>query len=262
MNSLAKALAKDTRTYRVDVPWNSLSLIEPLRGGLCVVLAQPGMGKSALSLNWALGIASPSLLVSLDTDLTTQAIRAASIVSGRPMEEVKNNPQAWANYVHQATERVRAYDLQVDAREVLSIVRAETEFWGVPPALTVLDNISNLVREGDYQEYRKLFVDLHRVARAGDTFVMALHHVNRGPSPGQPLKLTDGQFSGEQEAEMVLGLWTKDTDYLNVSVLKNRSGQADPSGRLYVTLRFDKQTMQIRDLTQAEEALAVLKGAS
>lgn len=261
MNALAKALARDTRTYRVDVPWGSLKLLEPLRGALCVVLAQPGMGKSALALNWALGINSPSLLVSLDTDLTTQAIRAAAIDSGTPMKDIKRDPKAWSLYLNRKAGRVRAYDLSVQPREILGMVNAETEFWGVPPELTIVDNISNLVREGDYQEYRKLFVDLHRIARVGDTFVLALHHVNRGPNPGVPLKLTDGQFAGEQEAEIVLGLWSKGEDYLNVSVLKNRSGRADPTGQLYSTLRFEKETMQIRDLSQAEEAAAMLKGA-
>lgn len=260
MNALAKALARDTRTYRVPNPWKSLGALEPLRGSLCVVLAQPGQGKSALSLNWCLGIPEPSLLVSLDTDLTTQAIRAAAIDSGNSMAHVKQDPKAWALYLNRKAERVRAYDLNLGARDLLGLIRAEEEFWGSPPALTVVDNISNMVREGDYQEYRKLFVDLHRTARMGDTFVLALHHVNRGPAPGQPLKMTDGQFSGEQEAEMVLGLWSKSEDLLNVSILKNRQGRADPAGSLYATLRFDKNNMQIRDLTQEEEALAMLKG--
>ena len=218
------------------------------------------MGKSALALNWALGITSPSLLVSLDTDLTTQAIRAAAIHSGRPMTEVKTAPKAWSLYLERQAERVRAYDISVTAKDLLGMVNAETEFWGVAPELTIIDNVANLVREGDYQEYRKLFVDLHRIARAGDTFILSLHHVNRGSSPGSPLKLTDGQFSGEQEAEIVLGLWSPAEGFLNVSILKNRSGQADPTGQLYITLRFDHENMQIRDLTQSEQAMAVLKG--
>lgn len=261
MNALAKALARDTRTYRVDNPWKSLGFLEPLRGSLCVVLAQPGVGKSALSLNWCLGIDSPSLLVSLDTDLTTQAIRAAAIDSGKPMSHIKTNPKAWALYLSRKAERVRAYDIDVGPRDLIGMIRAEEEFWGVAPAITVVDNISNMVREGDYQEYRRLFVDLHRTARIGDTFVLALHHVNRGPSPGSPLKMDDGQFSGEKEAEMVLGLWSKSEETLNVSVLKNRQGRADPTGHLYATLKFDKNNMQIRDMSQEEEALALLKGA-
>ena len=218
------------------------------------------MGKSALALNWALGINSPSLLVSLDTDLTTQATRAAAIHSGRPMTEIKQAPKAWSLYLERQAERVRAYDISVQAKDILGLVNAETEYWGVAPELTIIDNISNLIREGDYQEYRKLFVDLHRIARLGDTFILALHHVNRGPGPGAPLKLTDGQFSGEQEAEVVLGLWTKTEGFLNVSILKNRSGKADPTGQLYATLRFEHENMQIRDLTQSEQAMAVLKG--
>lgn len=259
MSGLSKALSRDARTYRVGVPWKGLSVLEPLRGNLCVVLGLPGVGKSAFALNWATHQPA-SCLLSLDTDLTTQAIRTASIVSGRPMRAVKDSPRAWALYLERQVPQVRAYDLALTPREILGLVNAEAEFWGTPPAVTVIDNVSNLIRDASYEEYRRIFMELHRVARLGDTFVLALHHVTRSASPGAPLTLTSGQFAGEQEAEMVLGLWARDPDYLNVSVLKNRNGQADPTGNLYTTLRFDRTTMRIRDLLHEEQAYLVLQG--
>lgn len=234
--------------------------MEPLRGSLCVVLGQPGVGKSAFALNWALTIPSPSVLMSLDTDLTTQAIRSASIVSGTSMADVKQNPKAWSQYLNQKVQQVRAYDIHVSPREVLSIIEAEREFWGVSPALTIIDNVSNFLTDGGYEEYRKLFVDLHRIARKGDTFILALHHVTRSAKAGEPLTMASGQYAGEQEAEMVLGLWSKDEDYMNVSILKNRSGRADPSGNLHTSLRFNRETMQVRDLSPEDQAMGVLKG--
>ena len=260
MNALARALARDTRTYRVPVPWQGLNFIEPLRGGLCVVLAQPGAGKSAFALNWAMNIDSPSLVLSLDTDLTTQAIRAASIASGRSMKVVKRDPKAWSLYLDRVAGRVRVYDLGLNTREINDLVQSEAEFWGAPPALTIVDNVSNFIREGDYNDHRKLFMDLHRVARISDTFVLALHHVTRGAQPGKPLTLTSGQFAGEQEAEIMLGLWSQNEDLLNVSILKNRGGRADPTGNLYVPLRWERENMQIRDLSAQEHTMKVLEG--
>jgi hypothetical protein len=260
LNALAKALSRDIRTYQVPVPWRSLKALEPLRGSLCVVLGLPGVGKSAFALNWTVACPGPSVLISLDTELTTQAIRSAAVASGVPMKRVKDNPRAWALYLERQVAHVRAYDLALQPRDILGVVRAEEEYWGQSPAITVVDNVSNLLREMDYNEYRRVFVDLHRVARMGNTMVVALHHVTRSAAPGLPLTLTSGQFAGEQEAEIVLGLWAKHPDYLNVSILKNRNGEADPTGNMYVTLRFDHSNMRITDLAPQEEAFGLLAG--
>lgn len=264
MNSLAKALARDTHEYKVAVPWKGVGrMVHPLRGNLIIALGAPGVGKSAFALNWALGIEEPSLLVSLDTDMATQALRAASIISGKPMDEIKKAPTKFVNRLETSPQvrKVRAYDIGTSPRDVLGMIRAEEEFWGKSPALTVVDNISNLVREGGYEDYRRLFVELHRVARAGDTCILALHHVGRQDAKGTQtsgkLTLWSGQYSGEQEAEIVLGLTSHDNT-LDVSILKNRSGRADPSGALAAGLVFEKDKMLVREWTQEESAFAAL----
>lgn len=264
MNSLAKALARDTHEYKVGVPWSGVGqMVHPLRGNLIICLGAPGVGKSAFALNWALGIEEPSLLVSLDTDLATQGLRAASIISGKPMDEIKKAPQKYVNQLETSPKvrKVRAYDIGTQPRDVLGMIRAEEEFWGQPPALTVVDNISNLVREGGYEDYRRLFVELHRVARSGDTCVLALHHVGRQDAKqtqnSGKLSLWSGQYSGEQEAEIVMGLTAKD-NVLDVAILKNRSGRADPSGQLSTDLCFEKDKMLVRDWTKEEQAYVAL----
>lgn len=264
MNSLAKALARDTHEYKVGVPWSGVGdVIHPLRGNLIICLGAPGVGKSAFALNWALGIEETSLLVSLDTDLATQALRAAAIISGKPMDEIKKAPQNFVTRLETdpKVRKVRAYDIGTTPRDVLGLIRAEEEFWGEPPALTVVDNISNLVREGGYEDYRKLFVELHRVARAGDSCILALHHVGRQDAKNTQgsgkLTLWSGQYSGEQEAEIVLGLTSRD-NVLDIAVLKNRSGRADPSGQLSSELAFEKDKMLVRDWSQEERAFVSL----
>lgn len=234
------------------MPWANLAqTIDPHAGNLIVVLGAPGQGKSAFALNWALKLEAPTLLLSLDTDITTQAIRTASLLSGVSMTEVKDNAPGWSEYVEKMAFRTRTYDLMMQPKELANLVRAETEFWGKPPALTIVDNVSNMIQEGGYEEYRAIFTDLHRVARLTNTCILALHHIKRGTGSG-PLGLFAGSYSGEQEAEIVLGLWApRPTPYsvniLNISVDKNRSGQAAPDGSFFVSMKFDKSTMSIEE---------------
>lgn len=252
LSNLAEALKRNYDADKVGVPWANLSqVIDPHAGNLIVCLGAPGQGKSAFALNWALKLKVPTLLLSLDTDITTQAVRTASLLSGTSMADIKDNAPAWAEYVERMAYRARTYDLMMQPKELANLVKAETEFWGKPPALTVVDNVSNMIQEGGYEEYRAVFTDLHRVARITETCILALHHIKRGGGSG-PLGLFAGQYSGEQEAEMVLGLWSpQPTPYsqnvLNISIDKNRSGQAAPDGSFFVSMQFDKSTMSIKE---------------
>ncbi len=245
--ALGRALSTNYDKDKVPVPWQNLAeVIDPHAGNLIVCLGAPGSGKSAFALNWSLKLQAPTLILSLDTDITTQAVRTASLLSGTSMQRVKEAAPGWSEYVDRIANRCRMYDLLLEPKEIVNLIKAETEFWGKPPALTVVDNVSNLIKEGGYEEYRAIFTDLHRVARITGTCILALHHIKRGTSTG-PLGLFAGQYSGEQEAEMVLGLWSTSAGTLNISVDKNRSGMANPDGSFYVNMQFDKQTMRIEE---------------
>jgi len=60
----------------------------------------------------------------------------------------------------------------------------------------------------------------------------------------------------------VLGLWSDKRELLNVSVLKNRSGDADPNGALSSPLRWDRDTMRMEDLPRNQLALYYMGGVS
>lgn len=261
-NPLGTALRKDWATARVPVPWSIP--IEPLRGNIVVILGAPGAGKSALALNWCLKSGTNSTLLSLDTDMATQAIRTASIMGGVGASDVKKRPRLWADFVDRKARMVRTYDITLGSRDLSHLMEAEAEYWGTSPSYLVVDNVQNLLADLSYEAHRQVFIDLHRVARRQHTCILALHHVKRGSHFGQPLALWDGQFAGEQEAEIVLGLWqdAPGTSSLNVSVLKNRSGRADPSGHMYSRLWFDRNTMDIRELSPVEHALDALRGGT
>ena len=118
---------------QVTLPWD-LHGVRPSRGNLVVVMGSPGVGKSLFGLNWCLGIDQPSILVSLDTDMATQAMRACSILAGVPEEQVEKRPEAWAQFLDQKNLLCRMYDLTVTPRDVQDIIEAETEYWGVTPS--------------------------------------------------------------------------------------------------------------------------------
>lgn len=265
MRAVAEALRRVGQESNIPLPWSSLgSMIAPLRGQLCIVLAEPGIGKSAFSLNWAAKITRPSLVLSLDTDLGTQAIRLASLMTQTKTEDVKHNPDVWANWLMAHAQHVRMYDLSIESRDLSRLVEAEAEYWGQVPDLVVVDNVGNLVREGSYEEHRAVFSDLHRIARRLDTFVVALHHTRRGGTRGGTPQMASGLYGGEQEAEILLGLsrgpGSPSKGILNCSVLKNRSGNADSNGGLYARLFFNRETMEITDLTQHQAATVALAG--
>lgn len=225
----------------VPVPWNLG--IHPMRGNLMVVMGSPGVGKSLFALNWCLGIQEPSLLLSLDTDMATQAVRACSILAGVPQERIMKQADVWAQYLDRKNLLCRMYDLNMDTKDLNDLVLAEMEYWGAVPALVVVDNVSNVVTEMGYEAYRSAFLGLQKVARIRGTAVVALHHVKRDSSSGA-LSLHSGQYSGEQEAEIVLGLWRTGPS-LRVGVLKNRNGPSDPTGQQSIPLNLSHSTLRL-----------------
>jgi hypothetical protein len=167
-------------------------------------------------------------------------------------------PRLWSQFLQRNHIPIQFFDRFLRIGELSEVIAAQTEYWGESPALTIVDNVSNLIREGGYEEYRKVFVELHRLARQQDTLVVALHHVNRGLI-GSQVVLTSGQYSGEQEAEIVLGLSnSRKMHTLDVAILKNRYGPAHAKGHMRVQLSFNKENMQIDDLTEDQTTLQTL----
>lgn len=220
--------------------------IEPVRGNLAVVMGTPGVGKSVFTLNWALAARYPSLVISLDTDVHTQAVRAASILTGVKQSVVRDYPEVFSVYLKRELYHCRIYDISLRTKDINDLLIAEQEYWGDSPPLVVVDNVSNIVTETSYEAYRNVFIELQKVARMRNTFILACHHIRRGSaSKSQRLSLHSGQYAGEQEAEMVLGLWRSDRG-IEVGVLKNRNGIADPDGALSFPVALDGDSMRIR----------------
>ena len=139
------------------------------------------------------------------------------------------------------------------------MMAAYEEVYGDYPALTIVDNITN-VRSGglnDEDPFAGLEVTLeylHDMARQTGSCVVVLHHVT-GPfnDSDKPIPLSGVKGQIGRVPELILTMHRVPsqygTDVLNVSIVKNRGGVQDPSGRDFVSLDFDGAMMQIKDQT-------------
>jgi hypothetical protein len=244
-----------------------------------VVLAAAGVGKSALALAWATMIGKPSLYVSLDTALVDHAIRILARETGLTVGEITDGHdddlegwvEKWYEVLDDLPTRARFSDAAYTVRSVGELVRAETEYWGEPPALTIVDNLGDLLEEGESAaEYRRILLELKRIAVDNDTLVVALHHLRKRPAKSrsqddddegdegtQPVHVGDALYESDKHAKFVLGLWRPQPDRMAVGVLKNRMGPASRNGSLYVTLEANLERMRIEELGQNHQTALV-----
>lgn len=232
-----------------------------LRGQLCLVCAGPGVGKSALILNYALKAKVPTLYFSADSDAFTQLSRSMSIVSGEPMDKtarmVRDGDlgQAEADF---ADIPIRFnYSASPTLTQIETSMRSYEEVYGDYPALVIVDNITNVRTGGDHDDdpfsgLEALLDELHVMARFTGACVIGLHHVTGTYNDADrpiPLSGVKGQVARVPELVLTLHKVSEQfgPDSLRVSTVKNRGGKSDPSGNEYVCLDFSGDTMSIKE---------------
>jgi DnaB-like helicase C terminal domain len=232
------------------------------RGQLCLICAGPGTGKSALALTQAVRSRVPTLYMSADSDAFTQVSRSFSIHTGITMDETER--YARGEEVLQSTldraEELKRIPVRFNflAAPKLSNIEksmeAFDELYGEYPALTVVDNITN-VRNGTEDNAEnpfgglEVFLDYaNEMARETQSCVIGLHHVN-GPYNDQnkpiPMSGVKGQIG--RVPQMILTLFRSGPGTVGVSPVKLRGAKFDPSGEYYTELDFDGSTMTFKD---------------
>ena len=243
--------------------WETLELkgTRFLRGQLALVCAGPGVGKSALVLNYALKARVPTLYLSADSDAFTQLSRSLSVLTGWPME--RTTRMVRAGDLGDATDEFKDipirfnYAASPNLTQISDTMRSYEEVYGDYPALVVIDNVTNVRTGGDndddpFSGLEALMDELHTMARFTGSCVIGLHHVT-GPynDAATPIPLSGVKGQIARVPEMVLTLHKQPEEFgpdlLCVSTVKNRAGKADPSGSDYVELEFNGDTMRITD---------------
>jgi len=234
-----------------------------LRGQLCLVCAGPGTGKSAFVLTYALRAKVPTLYFSADSDPFTQLSRSVSILTGWTMERssaaVRDGDLSGAESVFSDVPIRFNYSASPSLDQIELSMLSYEEVYGDYPALVVVDNVTNVRAGSDdddpFAGLESLMEYLHEMARMTSACVVGLHHVTGGYNDANkpiPLSGVKGQITRVPEMVLTLHRVREEfgPDTLNVSTVKNRAGKQDPSGQDFVGLRFDGDTMSIKEFGQ------------
>ena len=239
----------------VEMPWPRLERDLQLHTKeLALVAGAPGAGKSVFALNVGMALDAPVLYLAQDSAPSVFA-RVAALALGEEISYIYDSmrhAERKQKIVDQLEDAypdlfIHAGALTVESMEARLI--ALEEVLGTAPQLVIIDNLIDTIVPGHHHQeigfYASSLNELKQMAIKHNTCIMALHHVTRrGGESSNPhglgtraLKMTDLLYSGEREAEHVLGVYhSADKKQLFVQVLKQRDGDADPEGGLEVGL--------------------------
>jgi len=232
------------------------------RGQLVLIAAGPGTGKSALALSQAVKSRVSTLYMSADSDAFTQVSRSFAIHTGLTMAETEKYARG-EPVLPSTLEKAKSLNALpirfnfLEAPTLGSIERsmeAFDELYGDYPALTVVDNITN-VRNGTEDNAEnpfgglEVFLDYaNEMARETQSCVIGLHHVN-GPynDANKPIPMSGIKGQIGRVPQMILTLFRSGPGTVGVSPVKNRGQKADTTGEWYCELDFDGDTMTFKD---------------
>ena len=259
MKTIARSLqANDTVGNPIPIPFPKLERHLQLHTKeLTLVAGAPAAGKSVFAINLAMNQQDPVLYLAQDSAPSVFA-RATAYALHMQIADVYTQLRDEESK-HTLIERMRNANpnlfVHAGALTVQGIedrVVALTELLGKAPPLIIVDNlIDTLVPGMHHQEvgfYASTLNEFKQLALRHNTCVMALHHVTRrggenGTNPHglgtRRLRMTDLLYSGEREAEHVLGVYhNQGKDRIVVQILKQRDGDADPEGHVEVPLTW------------------------
>lgn len=196
----------------------------------------------------------PTLYFSADSDATTMFTRSAAMATGYEMGEVERlmeegGQEMLEERVRQASAHVQySFQSTLDYDAIEDELQAYALVHGSWPQVIVADNLMN-IDSGFEDEFRGLgeaSFFLLNIARDTGAAVIALHHVGgEHEGGGAPIPLSGLRGKVSKLPALILTLHR--ADGMRVSVVKNRSGKADPSGNYGVSLRADLARMTITD---------------
>lgn len=222
-----------------------------------MVVAAPGVGKSAWATIYASKAHVGTLYFSADTDPHTMTCRLAAALTGTDQETIDAaiREGRGAPYLD-AVDSLERFQLSFDSSpsmdDIYSEVDAYAMVFGAYPELIVVDNLMDVYSDGDneFSAQRAILDELHQLARATSAHVMVLHHaIGEFENGNEPIPLRGVQNKLSKKPEMVLTLYRihdQWTDSLGVCVVKHRNGRADASAKTTIWLKINLSTMEIK----------------
>jgi hypothetical protein len=241
------------------------------RSQLILMAGAPGGGKSALAAHIAVNMAYgeyyespvPVLYFSADTDKRTFGTRIAAGVSKFTVNEAEalfaeNNNGIW-QMLDDATSHIWFHwNRSPDLDDIEAEVEAYAHVMGEFPHLIVVDNLKNIYIDGlgeagDHVRYDRVLDFLHEMAGVTGACILVLHHVAGYLENGdQPIPISGILGKVTKPFALILTLHRAWDNILGVSVVKNRTGRAEPNGSFTVHIPYDLSRMQFDHLSKKE----------
>lgn len=229
-------------------------------GNMILVLANTGVGKTALLSNLALAAAPmPTLFLQLELPKEDIFERILATKSGTPCGKIEHGYSSTDKIEGKEFHDSRFPGLVVSEEPKLTIEDVRSKIYGmelklgVAPKLVLLDYMG-LMRgsgQGRYDKFSQIAEDLRVLAKETDTIVVAASQIGRKKDDDDPeVGLHDGKESGslENSASLVLGAWRnpEKPEEMHLRVLKCNKGGSGT----HVICNYDLNTLKITEQTR------------
>lgn len=221
------------------------------RGQVSLVVAGPGVGKTAFALDVVKRLAPHrSLYLCIDTDPADMAARATASVTGHTVAEVERDLDYFTEELATEMGHVRwCFDGGPSVEDIFDEVKAYGAVYGSWPELVVIDNLTSIDMAGEmgYTAIQETIATMNALARTSGAHVMLLHHaVGEYENGDKPIPLSGLEQKAGKRVALVLTL-TRMAGSLRVHIVKNRGGKADARAHLYAQLSVDLERMRVTD---------------
>lgn len=259
---LAHAMRRDKSSgVPIRTVWKTLANATAAfrRGGVVLIGAGSGTGKSAFALTLAIKSGAKTVYFSADSGPGTQLSRAASMLTGTPATETLRAVEQGKFFENDLLE-IRRIRWDFDAGPSLDDIEQSLEAYGYLhgeyPELVVVDNLLNVVSddagEGGHKVGENILLFLDELARkTGACFVVLHHLVGEYDDGNKPAPMSALRDKVSKIPYMILTLFRSEDpmggERLGVAIVKNRGGKANAAGNYVVELDLDLSVMRIAD---------------
>lgn len=230
----------------------------PRRGQMTLVAGGPGSGKTALVVNWIIKAGLPTAYISADTDASTLAERVSAQLLNKTVDEMEYHFAERDEVYERAIKAMAdasphvAWDFNrgPDLRSIEGSLEQFNYLNQEDPAIIVIDNLKNVYSDSDadangegHVRYNAVLDGLNLISGKTGACVIVLHHATGAYEDGYtPIPMSGILGKASKDFALILTVH-RGGQYQNVSIVKNRSGKADPNGSLIAPIPFDPARM-------------------